>query len=210
MVLFNPTIPQSVPRSNNLTSSPDKRGFPTRNAASPLSSYLSCLLSHHITKNTKTTLTNTTSQHNTARISSLLLSFLLLHHAALNNTQQPQEQHWQPKPQPQQHTKTQLTTKTKITLATTTSQKTSPEPNYFHIWRAFPLIVFFWCHCLMPYACSSSDVSDVSDLCNVTVCERCIWRCHTPCRFFPGQLFPTARVKSTKNLNCDSSLTFPS
>ena len=75
VILFNPTIPQSVPRSNNLTSSPDKRGFPTRNAASPLSSYLSCLLSHHITspqtqkkhwqtQHHNTTL-NTTSQHNT-------------------------------------------------------------------------------------------------------------------------------------------------
>ena len=104
VILFNPTTPQSVPRSNNLTSSPDKRGFPTRNAASPLSSYLSCLLSHHITKNTKTTLTNTTTQHstqhNTTRISSLLLSFLLLHHAVLNNTQQPQQQHWPPQPNP--------------------------------------------------------------------------------------------------------------
>ena len=78
--LFNPTIPQSVPRSNNLTSSPDKRGFPTRNAASPLSSYLSCLLSHHITS-PQTQKQHWQTQHhnttlNTTRISSLFLSFL--------------------------------------------------------------------------------------------------------------------------------------
>ena len=87
VILFNPTIPQSVPRSNNLTSSPDKRGFPTRNAASPLSSYLSCLLSHHITspqtqkqhwqtQHHNTTL-NTTSQHNTQH-NTYLLSFPIL------------------------------------------------------------------------------------------------------------------------------------
>ena len=129
--------PQSVPRSNNLTSSPDKRGFPTRNAAS-LSSYLSCLLPHHIT--TKQKQHWQTQHHNTTRISSLLLSFLLLHHTVLNNTQQPQ-----------QHTTTHNnrnntdnqnhndnnknnTDNQKTTLATTTtttSQNTSSELNYF-------------------------------------------------------------------------------
>ena len=109
MILFNPTIPHSVPRSNNLTSSPDKRGFPTRNAASPVSSYLSCLLSHHVTKNTKTTVTNTTSQHNTH-----LLSLVIFPAFTSRCTQQ--------------HTTTTTTTLTTITT-TTTTHKNSTDQN---------------------------------------------------------------------------------
>ena len=110
MILFNPTIPQSVPRSNNLTSSPDKRGFPTRNAASPVSSYLSCLLSHHVTKNTKTTVTNTTSQHNTH-----LLSLAIFPAFTSRCTQQ--------------HTTTTTITLTTKTTTTTTHKKSTDNQN---------------------------------------------------------------------------------
>ena len=115
VILFNPTIPQSVPRSNNLTSSPDKRGFPTRNAASPLSSYLSCLLSHHIKSHHQKHKNNTDKHNITTQHSTHLLSLVIFPAFTSRCTQQ--------------HTTTTTTTLTNKTTTTTTHKNSTDNQN---------------------------------------------------------------------------------